>query len=84
MLTIALSMLLNHPATATATFDATVALATIHQAQVDRHEKAERIGRELDAWDGERQVSTALRERRLDERANPFEIEAFDPFEAGR
>jgi hypothetical protein len=54
-----LAHFLSLPATATAAYEATCYMETVHAIQMERHEKAERIGRELDAWDGEMRVSLA-------------------------
>ena len=69
MLTIALAYLLNHPAAGPAVWTATAALESARQAQIERTEKAARLGAWLDTLDTERSLA-------IDHRANPFESDA--------
>ena len=70
-----LARLLDAPATATAAYEATCYMETVHAVRAERHEKAERLGRELDAWDGERIRALAVYSPFADETQDPA-----DPF----
>ena len=78
LLSLALAALLNHPATASATWTATVALETNIAARADRREKAEQLGAWLSQLDGERIRAAAVWSPFADEA-----VDAAEPFEGG-
>jgi hypothetical protein len=74
MFTLVVAMLLNHPATATVAFKATVSLETVRAEKVERHNRAEELGHWLNKLDGERQAALARYSPFADaDSANPFE-----------
>lgn len=77
MIALALAYLLNSPVTASAAYQATVALETMRAVQADRHVKAERLGEWLNKLDGERIRSLSVYSPFSDDgdAAVPFEDE---------
>ena len=74
MLTLILATMLNHPATASAAFEATAYVETAQQTRVERHARAQQLGRWLDSLDGERIRAAARYTPFADDgdTANPF------------
>lgn len=78
MLTLILAAILNHPATAAAAFEATAYVESAHQARVERHARAARLGRWLDMLDGERIRAAATYSPFADDDSDasmPFEVQ---------